>query len=1080
MATLQQLMGTLPASRQVARLCSCWYLGYLPQPQLRTSSSAAGSHHRQQGTGRQHTEAAGSPPPLLFDLPRRLTRHEQQEVKDELMSALARMPGAGQLLPRKNYEDLSPQEAKLREKIGLFCTKVSMRASPEELAQLLRLLVKALTNFRHIEAEGEGLSGNLRRSLLQGSEASLPFVLRRAFEIREILAPEAIANAARLALSLLGPGASEPKALAEALLESLAPRLACLHGSELSSLLSAANAVGSLPGASKVLSTLLADLAERAPAELVEKEVCMALTVLGGHMGEVDSVALEDFMEGLWDYWPLCSSRTLLTALLVLGQAGILDAATFGALVMQLEARSQFLGRSDREALLLLMALHKNAFDRAALMGASHPFYEEASQKLVKELSRDAAARIRALPLTNLARPVLALAQLRAMDKRAMQCLDERLMSGRLLSLPPTAFVSLVYAHRFVRGPVPKEDLRRPLCLAFGALQHAMEPKQIASCIESLKAYCYKVYRHVFAVAYERLALALEAQAEGAAPPWAAISPAEAAAAIRSYPALRFESAGLLLRLLRAVTTAAPFAPTLSAGEKGVAPGYLRDVDRSMLDRMTMVELVDLLEAFGQQGLGCCDVLAKAAVTRYRANGGRISRRNTARALHALAQLGERQAELLAILLEEVADWQIQDPMAVDLRPRPALTALWSICALGLLPSSQASLDYLLEFLCRDSVAGLILGSKKQSLLFFESLGAMRSAVPALARRHLAVLQASHSPAAEKVFFDMNSPLRGPELLSSSNADSPHVALPIPKAVGKDTSPIEHLLLGASSSSCSELGSLVSKALVSSEDFLAEPQAMPGRSLLDEFSMRWEMERRSRAHDGISKPQQVLGEVLAALNLAPVLRAMPHPEGDLAAAATRATGGFELSWPAGSYEVDWGQPHLRLGILVLPPHAFVLQGDGNMLGTAAAGSTRLLAPARLRIRHLHETEGWHLILLQALAIERWLLPWRQDPCLFNQQLRARVARANAMEPIDAKPLLRRLRRPGSTEAGEKVKFRLASQLQRQLEIVFPGALVSAAVAANSASETGALALWHQTSWQEKQERRQIDARSNVR
>ena len=31
-----------------------------------------------------------------------------------------------------------------------------------------------------------------------------------------------------------------------------------------------------------------------------------------------------------------------------------------------------------------------------------------------------------------------------------------------------------------------------PLCLAFGALLHAMTPKQIASCIESLKAYCYK------------------------------------------------------------------------------------------------------------------------------------------------------------------------------------------------------------------------------------------------------------------------------------------------------------------------------------------------------------------------------------------------------------------------------------------------------------------------------------------------------------------------------------------------------------------------------------------------------------
>ena len=29
-----------------------------------------------------------------------------------------------------------------------------------------------------------------------------------------------------------------------------------------------------------------------------------------------------------------------------------------------------------------------------------------------------------------------------------------------------------------MRGPVPREELRLPLCLAFGALLHGMEPKQ--------------------------------------------------------------------------------------------------------------------------------------------------------------------------------------------------------------------------------------------------------------------------------------------------------------------------------------------------------------------------------------------------------------------------------------------------------------------------------------------------------------------------------------------------------------------------------------------------------------------------
>ena len=101
-----------------------------------------------------------------------------------------------------------------------------------------------------------------------------------------------------------------------------------------------------------------------------------------------------------------------------------------------------------------------------------------------------------------------------------------------------------------MRGPVPREELRLPLCLAFGALLHAMQPKQ-AICLEALghprpfrdsaggqlhreperlllQGLCFarleplavawdQAYRHVFQAAYVRVASALEEQAAGKA-----------------------------------------------------------------------------------------------------------------------------------------------------------------------------------------------------------------------------------------------------------------------------------------------------------------------------------------------------------------------------------------------------------------------------------------------------------------------------------------------------------------------------------------------------------------------------------
>ena len=106
--------------------------------------------------------------------------------------------------------------------------------------------------------------------------------------------------------------------------------------------------------------------------------------------------------------------------------------------------------------------------------------------------------------------------------------------------------------------------------------------------------------------------------------------------------------------------------------------------------------------------------------------------------------------------------------------------------------------------------------------------------------------------------------------------------------------------------------------------------------------------------EGVSNAKQLLGSVLAAsrqqlpessiwipkrrsipeaLNLAPLLLAAPHPQGLLAAESARGSGGFEFRWPegrlpvsgnvvspselSGCYDVDWGQPFFRLGIMAL-------------------------------------------------------------------------------------------------------------------------------------------------------------------
>ncbi|CAJ1436686.1 unnamed protein product, partial [Effrenium voratum] len=932
--------------------------------------------------------------PLHFDLPRRLTKQERQEVREELSTALSALSEV-QAVP-KRAQEIAPAELRLRTKVPLISTELRVGAGPVELARVLQLLMEAFDAAElELKERGRFISGEYRQMLVEDQgEAGVAAALRRAASLRRVLAPEALAASARLCLVLRGPAL----ALGEVMLEALIPHVAGLPDKELAKVLASANAVGGLPAASKLLGALLQRLAERVPS-LEEEELYGALEVLGGHVGEVDPVTLEDFIESLRPFWVLWGSRTLIKALLSLGQASALDVKSCRALLEQLEARSDFIGSKDREALLLLLALHKSAFDRStAALGLPHPLYDEAAKRLVKALSRDAAAKMSTVPMQSLSRPVLALAELRTLDHRALQVLTERLKSGRLLSLSPTAFVSLAYAHRLVRGPVPLEPLRRPMCLAFGALLHAMEPKQVASCVESLKGYSYKAFGHVFQAAYVRLARALEEQAQGIGceHPWAMLTPAEAAAAVRSFPELKFEEPDLLVRTLQALTEDRRL---LTSRDDALSREF---EEQSMLQRMTMVELVDVMEAFGQQGCKG-NAVAQAIAGRYRANGGRISRRNTARAIQTLAML-EADSELLELLIGELEGWQVSDPDGSELRPRPAVGALWALCALQQVPRTAQLIDWLLSFLCRESVVSLVLATKSQALLLFESLCAVQTDAPAIAARHLEALSAVHSTVAEQVLFDVGAPLRGAAEL---------LALPSSTHRQLHTGHGEEPALGALE------GEL--------------PSTMPGRSMLDELAVHWEMHRHGKERH-LSKAKELLGAVLAALSCAPVLRKAAHPLGPAAGEATRGTGGFELQWPVGCYDVDWGHPFFRIGVLVLSPKDFLQD----------PGSTALRAAARLRLRQLEE-RGWQLTLLRSSEVESSLLPWQQDPQVFNHRLQARVARANKMYPLEQRQLLRQLQQISSEEREEEwqgLQDLLVEQLQRQLDFVFPDALLA--------------------------------------
>eukprot|EP00971_Amphidinium_carterae_P014073 277207-Amphidinium_carterae.1 len=134
------------------------------------------------------------------------------------------------------------------------------------------------------------------------------------------------------------------------------------------------------------------------------------------------------------------------------------------------------------------------------------------------------------------------MAELHVLGRKPKLALIERLGSGRLLSLPPSAFVSLVHAFRLAHGPVPCEDLRQPLVIAFGALLDKMQPRQIASAIESLRGYASKKNRTAFTHAYMYLAAAVQKPP----PPPNALTATEVAAAVVSYAEIQFDDNSVL------------------------------------------------------------------------------------------------------------------------------------------------------------------------------------------------------------------------------------------------------------------------------------------------------------------------------------------------------------------------------------------------------------------------------------------------------------------------------------------------------------------------------------------------------
>eukprot|EP00971_Amphidinium_carterae_P127731 2530472-Amphidinium_carterae.1 len=88
---------------------------------------------------------------------------------------------------------------------------------------------------------------------------------------------------------------------------------------------------------------------------------------------------------------------------------------------------------------------------------------------------------------------------------------------------------------------------------------------------------------------------------------------------------------------------------------------------------------------------------------------------------------------------------------------------------------------------------------------------------------------------------------------------------------------------------------------------------------------------------------------------------------------TRLTGGFELRYEAGLYDVDWGHPRLKVGVLVFTSKRFAFP----MHGDASEALCLLLAVDRLRVMQFLRM-GWRLILLRSSVVEALVVEDKQD------------------------------------------------------------------------------------------------------
>ncbi|CAJ1400684.1 unnamed protein product [Effrenium voratum] len=119
-----------------------------------------------EGDAQERKRRLGVEEPLHFDLPRRLTKQERQEVREELSTALSALSEV-QAVP-KRAQEIAPAELRLRTKVPLISTELRVGAGPVELARVLQLLMEAFDAAElELKERGRFISGEYRQMLVE-------------------------------------------------------------------------------------------------------------------------------------------------------------------------------------------------------------------------------------------------------------------------------------------------------------------------------------------------------------------------------------------------------------------------------------------------------------------------------------------------------------------------------------------------------------------------------------------------------------------------------------------------------------------------------------------------------------------------------------------------------------------------------------------------------------------------------------------------------------------------------------------------------------------------------------------------